>query len=71
MAQVELPDGITEEQGKQWVARLYASYRKQLIESDPAHVAKVQEANADIDKYLVKVGLKPAEAEPVIEPKEK
>ena len=68
MATVELPDGISEEQGKQWVARLYASYRKQLIDSDPVHVAKVQEAQADIDKYLVKVELKAAE--PVAEPKE-
>jgi hypothetical protein len=57
MATIELPDGISEEMGKQWMARMYSSYKQAQVNQTPEYIAKVEQVRVDIDAYLTKVGL--------------
>ena len=71
-ATIEIPDDVTEEQAKAWIARLYMSYKQAKANDTPEYIAKIKQGQQDVDAYLTKIGLptqytKPVEAEPIVE----
>ena len=55
--EIPLPDGVTEEQLKEWVAVLQERRINQAMESNPVVSAEVAKAKTSIDAYRKSVGL--------------
>jgi hypothetical protein len=71
--EIPLPDGVTEEQLKEWVAVLQERAANQTMEQNAVVKAEVEKAKTSIDTYRKSVGLAPkfevAKLEPIEEVK--
>ena len=76
MATIEIPNGITEQQAKEWMSILVERKVNAVVNSNPVIVKATEDAKIEIDTYRKSVGLTPkfekvAEvAEPIEEVKE-
>ena len=76
MATIEIPNGITEQQAKEWMSILVERKVNAAVNSNPVIVKATEDAKIEIDTYRKSVGLTPkfekvAEvAEPIEEVKE-
>ena len=70
---VVIPENVTDEEAKEWMAVLQERKTNQGMEKIPEVVAAVAKAKTDIDAYRKQVGLQPkfeaVKAEPIEEPK--
>jgi hypothetical protein len=72
---VVIPENVTDEEAKEWMAILQERKTNATVEKVPEVMAAVAKAKVDIDAYRKAVGLAPKfevpkEVEPVAEPKE-
>ena len=59
MATIEIPNGITEQQAKEWMSILVERKVNAAVNSNPVIVKATEDAKIEIDTYRKSVGLTP------------
>ena len=59
MATIEIPNGITEQQAKEWMSILVERKVNAAVNSNPVIVKATEDAKVEIDTYRKSVGLVP------------